>query len=129
MSEKEITIEEIRRVEELVDHIVKAAKEYDIKMIHGYEDFKKNMLGVFIEDLEEQIKDRGKEKMVAKLCANCGGIGKVPVTVCEAISLTENSFCTPICNTKWDICEDCDGLGYIELKNGRTNQIGHNSQR
>ena len=50
MSEKEITIEEIRRVEELVDHIVKAAKEYDIKMIHGYEDFKKNMLGVFIED-------------------------------------------------------------------------------
>ena len=53
-AEVEITIEEIRRVEELVDRLVDAAKEYGIEMIHGYEEHRKNLLGIFLEDMEEQ---------------------------------------------------------------------------
>jgi len=57
-----VEIEDIRRVEELVDRLVEAAKEHDIKMIHGYEELKKDLLGIFIEDVEEQIKDKGNDK-------------------------------------------------------------------
>lgn len=55
-AEEEITIEEIRRVEELVDRLVKAAKEYAIEM-YSYEEYRKDLLGVFLEDLKERIKN------------------------------------------------------------------------
>ena len=48
--------------------------------------------------------------MAAKLCANCGGKGKVLnrwPAMCGMIASLE---------TEWQKCKNCNGAGYIKIK-------------